>query len=143
VNPLLEGPVVLVTPSVAARLARPLGDALRRARDSGERVPSDVIATVRAIDEIARAHAARRVEASLTTSASRSSEVDLAEVASYSPGDGWITTREAADRLGCSPRYVTMLIDTRRLGARRVGRAWSIDAGDVERLVREREAASG
>ncbi|CAN5347066.1 hypothetical protein BH23ACT7_BH23ACT7_26050 [soil metagenome] len=47
--------------------------------------------------------------------------------------DGWIQVDEAAERLGVHPSRVRLLAREGRLGARRLGRAWLIDADELRR----------
>ena len=51
--------------------------------------------------------------------------------------DALLGTRDAATRLGITPRRVVALIRAGRLPALRVGRAWVIREADLE-LVKER-----
>lgn len=102
-DPFYRGPLVVVTGRVAARLSRPLAGLLRQARDQGERLDEEVVATVSAIEQAGREYAASRVRAG---SASGTSELDFAELPSGSDRDG-LSTAEAADELGCSERWVT------------------------------------
>lgn len=51
--------------------------------------------------------------------------------------DGLLTTRQAAKRLGISPRRVRALIASGRLPATKHGSAWAIQEKDLE-LVKER-----
>jgi len=46
--------------------------------------------------------------------------------------DTWISTTEAARRLGCTPRAVTARIHRRTLSATRVGNRWLIDPITLE-----------
>lgn len=54
-----------------------------------------------------------------------------------------VTVKQAAERLGCSPRTVLYQINHGRLKASKFGEgttsAWQVDAVDLERLVRERK----
>lgn len=52
-----------------------------------------------------------------------------------------LTTAQVADLMGTSRRYVTELIATERLVARRQGRAWLVDSGSVDDLIASRGAA--
>lgn len=48
----------------------------------------------------------------------------------------WVSTREAADVVGCTDRYVRQLADTGRINARRHGaRTWSVDLASLRRHV--------
>lgn len=49
-----------------------------------------------------------------------------------------LTTLQAAERLGISPRRIRVLITTGRLPAQRLGRDWLIDERDLA-AVRERK----
>ncbi len=46
----------------------------------------------------------------------------------------WITSRRAAEMLGCTVQHLRLLIRKGTLSATRHGRDWVIDAGDVERF---------
>lgn len=135
-SPLIEGPVVLVTPPVASRLARPLVDLLRQCAARGERIPDDVAATVRAL-EIAgrayRAHAAAEIARSESGTSERSEANGAAMVSSLS-------TREVAHMLGTGSRNVTALARRGTLPGRSTSAGWLFDADDVAELVRSREA---
>ncbi len=48
-----------------------------------------------------------------------------------------LTTRQAADLLGVSPRRVRALIESGKLPARRVGRDWTVKRGDLDALERK------
>lgn len=57
------------------------------------------------------------------------------------PGPRLLTTRQAADELGVSPRHVADLIAEGSLLAVRVGRrALRIDRADLEAFIRDRKA---
>lgn len=50
------------------------------------------------------------------------------------PGRPWLTLREAAERLGCTPDAVRMRINRGRLDHRRHGRRLYVSAASVDRL---------
>jgi excisionase family DNA binding protein len=133
-DPFYRGPLVVVTGQVAARLSRPLVGLLRQARDRGERLDDELVATVSAIERAGREYAASRVRAG---SASGTAELDSAELPSGSGVDG-LSTAKAAAQLRCSERWVTKLIASRRLEAQRVGRAWLVDAASLANLIEDR-----
>lgn len=136
-GPYHDGPVVVVTSRVASRIARPLGRLLREAREGGERLDDEVVATVAALERASHHFAASRVAAG---SATGTSDLALAELTSWSAHG--LTTGEVADRLGCSERNVTKLLTTGRLTGRRAGRAWLVDPDSVARLLHDREQSA-
>lgn len=133
-QPLLgrDGPVVVVTGAVAYRLSKLLMTELRRARDRGEQLDRDLVATVLAIEEAGRAYATRRVLSALaasddgTTGIPQPGERETTDV---------LTTTEVADRLGCSTRNVRGLAERGALRGRRVGRTWTFDVVDVQEYI--------
>ena len=50
--------------------------------------------------------------------------------------EGWLTTSQAASRLGKSRQGVTWMVEHRRLRAVKTALGWLIDPADVERLRR-------
>ena len=53
---------------------------------------------------------------------------------------GYLSVRDAAERLGLRPRSVRSLIERRRLGSQRLGRMHFLATGDVEAYRRIRRA---
>jgi excisionase family DNA binding protein len=49
----------------------------------------------------------------------------------------WLTTAEAATRLGVHPSRVTYLVRAGRLAARKWGRDWQIEEAAVERIAQQ------
>lgn len=47
-----------------------------------------------------------------------------------------ITTRQAAERLGISPRRIRQLIKSGQLSATKAGRDWLIDSDSLDSLVK-------
>ncbi len=139
-DPLIgtDGPVVIVTGRVARRLASPLIDLLRRARDAGERLDEDLVATVRALEEAGRAYAEGRVRASLT-SANGHEQRPQTDMAPELKSHAGITITEAAERLGVGERQARRLAADGRFGGRRVGKAWIVDPVAVGEYVSERK----
>lgn len=137
--PLLgrDGPVVVVTGAVAYRLSRLLMAEMRRARDRGERLDSDLIATVLAIDEAGREYATRRVLGALAASEDGTTGIPLREADDIT---AVLTTTEVAARLGCSARNVRALAERGALSGRRVGRSWTFDVVDVQEYIDTRRA---
>lgn len=57
---------------------------------------------------------------------------------------GSLTVRQAAERLGCTTKYVfDMLYSNLLEGARKVGRRWAIPAAAVEARLKARKAQRG
>lgn len=54
-----------------------------------------------------------------------------------------LTTKQVASRLGRSEGWVRMLLISGRLPGRKHGRAWMVDAADVERYQMLRDAGEG
>lgn len=50
-----------------------------------------------------------------------------------------MTTRSAAERLGCSQRHVRGLVASGALAGERLGHAWIFNPADVNRLATERK----
>lgn len=126
---------MVVSGSVAYRLSRLLMAEMRRARDGGERLDPDLVATVLAIEEAGREYATRRVLGALAASADGSSGIpkdDADEITAV------LTTTEVASRLGCSTRNVRALAERGALPARRVARSWVFDAIDVQEYIETR-----
>ncbi len=53
---------------------------------------------------------------------------------------GYLSVRDAAERLGLQPRSVRSLIERHRLGSQRLGRMHFLTTGDVEAYRRVRRA---
>ncbi|WP_143526578.1 helix-turn-helix domain-containing protein [Rubrobacter xylanophilus] len=51
----------------------------------------------------------------------------------------WLTSKQAADRLGISRQGATWLLEHRRLRGAKTRLGWLVDPQDVERLRRERQ----
>ncbi len=51
----------------------------------------------------------------------------------------WLTTSDAANRLGKSRQGVVWMLENRKLRGARTALGWLVDPADVERLERERE----
>ncbi|HUR48306.1 MAG TPA: helix-turn-helix domain-containing protein [Acidimicrobiales bacterium] len=127
-----DGPAVLVTGAVAYRLSRLLMAEMRRARDRGERLDPDLVATVLAIDEAGREYATRRVLGALAASADGSTGIPSSDDRET---NDVLTTTEVAERLGCSTRNVRALAERGALPGRRVGRSWTFDLVDVQEYI--------
>ena len=56
---------------------------------------------------------------------------------------GYLSVRDAAERLGLRPRSVRSLIERHRLGSHRLGRMHFLTTGDVEAYRRVRRARRG
>lgn len=134
-DPLYLGPTVVVSARVAALMSRPLRRLVAEARNGGERLDDEVLATVSAIDAAGRAYVSGRLLASSDDGMARR---PLAELAPSSVVDGWLSTSDVADRLGCSERNVVRLIAARRLPSVRVGRAHLIDPAELARYLEDR-----
>ena len=131
-----DGPDVRVPGRVARRLAGPLSDLLRQARDRGEQVDEEVVATIRAIDLAGQAYAEGRVKASLSTSANGHGQRPEADMAAHSAGHAGITIAEAAHRLDVSERHARRLAAEGRFGGRRVGSTYLVDPVLVGEYIR-------
>ena len=146
-----DGPAVLVTGRVAYRLGRLLLAELRRARDNGEVVDAELVATIRAIEAAGTAYAQKLTSeaAAEGTGTSAPSDAEAPAITGPQPavGDGemtaTMTTAAVAARLGCSERNVRALADRGALPGRRVGRAWVFDAVEVEEYATARLLVSG
>ena len=130
--PLLgtEGPVVVISGRVAYRLGRLLLTELRRARDQGEALDAELVATIYAIEAAGLAYVHRVTAtdpAGADASASRRREV--------------LTVAEVAVRLECSHRNVRALATRGALAGRRDGRSWVFDPVDVEEYAATRRPA--
>lgn len=151
-----DGPVAVVSGRVAYRMARLLVAELRRARDNGERLDPELIATIRAIEAAGRAYATRRIDAALAADGDDPVEA----TSSVPPADDGerpapepdpesvghvagvaMSTAAVAARLGCSERNVRALADRGALAGRRVGRTWVFDPVDVEEYAAARASA--
>ena len=56
--------------------------------------------------------------------------------------EGWLTTGDAASKLGLSRQGVVWLLENRRLRGARTALGWLVDPRDVEREARERTERS-
>ena len=128
-DPLLgiDGPVVVVTGRVARRLSAPLTDLLRRARDNGERLDEDLVATVRAICMADRAYTEGRIRASLVSANGHEEQPNEDMASDWRGHAGHISVAEAAERSGLGIRHVRRLAAEGRFGGRRVGSAHLVD----------------
>ncbi len=70
-------------------------------------------------------------EAAATLSATR--VVPVPEAPPRAPESVWLTTEQAARRMGCTSRHVRYLARADRIPARRVGRAWLIEGAHIDR----------
>ena len=59
--------------------------------------------------------------------------VPHAEPVKVAPARLEMTAKEAAERMGCSERYIRRLCSDGRIQSRRVGRDWIIRADDIDR----------
>lgn len=125
---------MIVSARAAALLNRPLRRLLREARERGERIDDEVLATVAAIDRAGHAYASERV---LASSEFGMSPLPLTEAPSCSGSDGLLSTSEVADRLGCGERNVVRLISERRLSSVRRGRMHLVDPGVLARYMED------
>jgi hypothetical protein len=128
----LAGGWLLVAPVDAPAVAR----ALRLARRVGERdgiaPPTSLLTLMAAVEAAERA---------ALTAANGSAAVPREPDLPQSPPDG-LSTLEAAVAIGCKPRNVRDLARRAVLSARRHGRAWVLDPGEVAAYARRRRAAS-
>ncbi len=114
---------------------------LREAREGGEWIDADVLATVDAIAAAARAYVEARVIASVydpATSDDGTQALPMTEAVSVSGVDGWLSTSAVADKLGCGERNVVRLIDSKRLASIRVGRSHLVDPAELARFMEDR-----
>ena len=130
----LDGPVVVVTPPVAARLARELVPLLQQAQRRGQSVDPDTAATIRAFAQIGNAYRATARAETIGSYGSNGSATDGSAVTVVT-----MTTNQVADLLGTGERNVRDLVQRGRLIASgRVGRGWRFDVLDVARFLEER-----
>ena len=134
-DPLYDGPVVVVSGRVAARLYRPLGQLIREARDRGERIDEEVLATAKAIESAGRSYAAGRV---MATSDLGPPPLPTADVTSSSTPGEWLSTSAVADRLGCTERHVVRLIAEGHLASTRIGVAHLVEPSELARYLEDR-----
>ncbi len=122
---------MIVGPRAAWRMARLLVSQVREARERGERLDDELLATVAAIETSANFYAARR--AGCATSCATTTD-PLA--VSATPGTlARMTTPDVAARIGCSSSHVTSLARRRVLPAEQLGRAWTFSPTDVEAFL--------
>lgn len=133
-----DGPEVRVPGDAARYLVLLLADGRRRARSEGWRLPEDLWAVVRSLEEAGRAHAAARVAVASVPGPAGTTAADARP--SSARDHHHLTTAQAAGRLGCSERHVRRLVAEGRLVATRAGRALLVDAASLAQLVDRREA---
>jgi len=116
---------VLVGPRAAALLAPFLSQIARHhTRVDGGTLDPEVAAVIAEFVTVSRAF---RAASAVRLGTPRNAEdVDGAKVAT------WLTTTEAARRLGITPRAVVARIERRTLPARRAGTRWQIDELNLE-----------
>jgi len=120
---------VAVPASTCARLRHGLGQMLKEARRTRERVPDDVAEAIALIDQLGAAweQRARRTSPSYVSP-------DLSSVAAgpFAPVE-WaaMTTKHAADQLGITPQAVTGLLVRGSLHGVKTGRTWRVCSESV------------
>lgn len=129
-----DGPAVVVSGRVARMFTPVLVAAIRKARDAGQYLDVELVATVRHLEEAGEAFVAAR-------GAVERSAVGMSGIP---PGDesatmSMMSTTDVARRLGCGTRNVRALAERGTLPGRRVGSVWSFEAADVEDYL-ERKA---
>ena len=122
---LHEGPTVTVDAAGAIVLLAALQDHLARCKSN--RVPPDdrLSSLVDDLTIVARTYRAERVG-----------------ICGMPPNEASVTlhmsTKEAAETVGCTEREIRAKAQRRTLRARKVGKAWQIDAADVFELADRR-----
>ena len=140
--PLLgaDGPVAVVSGRVAYRLGRLLMTELRRARDQGEALDPELVATIYAIEAAGLAYV-DRVTGTEVPPADAEESLAAPLHATPSSRHDTLTVSEVATRLGCSERNVRALATRGALAGRRDGRSWLFDHVDVEEYAASRRPA--
>lgn len=108
--PLVMG--VLVDAPAAAWLVELLADGRRRARVDGWSLPAEVVAALEALERLSAAHRG-------------------ATGPTMPDGRVWISTAEAAERLGVSTRRVVTLLTEGKLRGRKRAHRWEVDSADL------------
>lgn len=121
----VDGPVVTVPARIAAWLDHRLQMARLRAEIRGRDSELDSVLVAMAV-----------AAAAWRTSATGSADTPGPPIGSHS---GWLTTSEAAQRLGVTDRAIRIAIATERLPAEKVGDRWQIAAEDVEHYMAARQ----
>ncbi len=131
-----DGPAVVVTGRVARMLTPVLVSALRKARDEGQSLDVELVATVKHLEDAGEAFAAARA-------AVQRSAAGTLGIPPYDPPVtmALMSTADVAQRLGCGTRNVRALAERGTLPGRRVGSVWSFDPADVEHYLERRASA--
>jgi excisionase family DNA binding protein len=115
-------PAFLFAPGIVRRVEELAAD---------PRIPAERLAEARQFAAAAQSAAAEWVAWHQACSVDGTAEPDSAEPVRASAGDD-LTTRQAAELLGVSPRWVRQLLDSGVLTGRLVGRVWVVDRSSVE-----------
>ena len=132
--PMLTTPAVMVEPDVAAAISATLVRALEQAQRAGERVPPRVVATIRAIESLGRAHRQSTAVIEPPCSATGTSErSDL-------NGHATLGTSMVAALLECTPRNVVALARRGSLPGVQASGRWFFDPVEVDGFINRRKA---
>jgi excisionase family DNA binding protein len=129
---VLDGPSVVVSARVAARIAPALMEKLRRELRHGEEPDGEEAATVQALDTLARAVVDHRLGRSDRRSDAGTSG---GVIPPASPKLGPMSAQQAALELGCGVRNVVALAKRGSLPGLKVGGVWNFDAEAVAELA--------
>lgn len=137
--PRLDGPVVVVTAPVAHRLVGPLREALRKAKANGDRVDSDVIATIAQFENLSRALVAERARALAPEHSGTPGIPTDPDACTVTP----MSANEVAKRLGTTDRNVRALAGRTSLPGWKVPvLGWQFDPVDVAEFIANRQKAA-
>ena len=134
---LQPSPTVVVPAHLAALVWRPLAADLEQLRRAGVLVDEDLFELVMDLRELGRWH---DEDSEFRSSSDVGSDVGTSLANGVAGRGSWVSTTEAASRLGVTDRWVRRLLDDDRLRGRWVGGSRIVEAQSIDEYRKARSA---